>query len=364
MSHVFVIAEAGVNHNGDIEKAKLLVEEAARCGADVVKFQTYKTENLVTANAPKADYQKNDEEGPKATTSQFEMLKQLELKEEDHFILKEHCQKHKIEFMSSAFDLESLDFLVNKVGVERLKVPSGEITNGPLLFEMAKFNLPIILSSGVSTLTDIAEALAVLSLARAGKVPGEDEIQKAVAEKLYQSAFKEGLTLLHCTSEYPTPYSDVNLRAMETIGRHFELPVGLSDHSAGVNVPIMAATLGAVCIEKHFTLDKELPGPDHKASLNPNELDAMIQGIRQAEMAIGHGKKEVADSEAKNKGIVRKSLVAARSIEAGEVFSQENLTVKRPGGGCSPMAYWNLLGKVAQSNYQSDQLISAAEMEK
>ncbi len=329
---VFVIAEAGVNHNGDMELAIRLIDAAISAGADAVKFQSFKAKRLVTEKASKADYQKKLTD---ASESQFEMIRKLELSETQQKKLFEYCRKHGIQFLSSAFDDESARFL-NDLGLAIFKIPSGEITNLPYLRLIGSFNKQVILSTGMATLGEIEAALDVL--VRAGTK-------------------RENITLLHCTSEYPAPFDEVNLRAMQTLREAFKLTVGYSDHTKGIEIPIAAAALGATVIEKHFTLDRNLPGPDHKASLEPPELNAMVEAIRNIERALGDGLKKPSPSELKNRDVVRKSIVARKPIKAGEMFTEENLTVKRPGTGISPMLWNEILGKRAPRNFDQDELI-------
>lgn len=352
----FIIAEAGVNHNGSMDMAKDLIHAARDAGADAVKFQSFRASHLVSKTAPKADYQK---ENTGTTESQFEMLKKLELSPEDHHLLIEECRKCKIDFLSTPFDTEGAKILVRDYGLKKLKIPSGEITNAPMLFEVGRLGVPVILSTGMSTLEDIRQALGVYALG----VEGDSaKLKSADFDMVWDNAKSQGLlkdkiSLLHCTTEYPTPYSDVNLRAMDLMRREFELEIGLSDHSAGIMVPVAAVARGATIIEKHFTMDRSLPGPDHKASLEPKELIAMVEAIRATEQALGKEQKEPAPSEKKNMAIARKSLVAARAITKGELFNEENLTIKRPGDGVSPFRYWDLLGRSADRDYAEEELI-------
>lgn len=332
MNRVFIIAEAGVNHNGSIETAKKLVDEAVLAGADAVKFQTFKAENLVCKNAQKAEYQM---ETTDQKETQFDMLKKLELSPDMHEQLIDYCEQRNIVFLSTPFDVASLHFLV-QCGVPFIKIPSGELTNYPYLREVGKTGKRVILSTGMSTLQEVKDAVKVL------KGNGSKEI-----------------TILHCNTEYPTPYDDVNLKAMLTLRDELDLSVGYSDHTQGIEIPIAAAALGATVIEKHFTLDRNMEGPDHRASLEPDELRAMVRAIRHIESALGDGKKEPSDSEKKNIGIVRKSIVARCDIKQGEVFTEENLTTKRPGTGISPM-YWNeIIGRKAKRSFYKDELIEA-----
>ena len=312
MEKVFIIAEAGVNHNGSIELAKKLIDRAAEAGADAVKFQSFKAKNLVTKTAKKAEYQ---ETTTGIAENQFQMIKKLELDYEKHGELMNYCQEKGIMFLSSPFDLESID-LLHKLELEIFKIPSGEITNLPYLRKIGKLKKKVILSTGMSTLGDIEQALEIL------RENGTDDI-----------------TVLHCNTEYPTPMKDVNLNAMKTIRDAFKVEVGYSDHTLGIEIPIAAVALGATIIEKHFTLDKTMEGPDHRASLEPNELKAMVTAIRNIENAMGDGVKKLTESESKNIKIARKSIVASQNIKKGEVFTEENLTVKRPGDGISPMIW-------------------------
>lgn len=332
MSKTLIIAEAGVNHNGSIDMAKRLIEVAAEAGVDYVKFQTFKSEKLVSRHATKADYQKANTGGE---DSQLKMLQQLELSRHDHFLLIEHCKKCGIKFLSTAFDLESIEFL-HSLNLDLWKIPSGEITNLPYLRSIAQKGGRVIMSTGMCDLSDIEAALKVLT---SNGTP------------------EENITLLHCNTEYPTPWNDVNLRAMHDIAKRFNIPVGYSDHTRGIEVPIAAVALGATVIEKHFTLDNNLPGPDHKASLKPHQLKAMVDAIRHIECALGSGAKQISESERKNIAIARKSIVAACHIKKGEILTEKNITVKRPGGGISPMQWDNIVGTYATKDFSTDELI-------
>jgi len=341
-----VIAEAGVNHNGSSEMAFLLVDAAVEAGADAVKFQTFKAENLVTKSADKAEYQK-------ATTgvgeSQYEMLKRLELSYEMHHQLIEYCKKKGIEFLSTAFDTDSLRFLVDDLGLTTLKIPSGEITNGPLLLEYAQTGCDLILSTGMATLGEVEEALGVIAFGLLSGKNSHIKICRAAFQQAYfseqgQACLKEKVTVLHCTTEYPAPAKEINLNAMLTMHQAFGLKTGYSDHSEGITVPIAASAMGATLIEKHFTLDKALPGPDHKASLEPDELKQMVTAIRMVEQVMGNGVKGPMSSEIKNREVARKSLVATEEVLEGDEFTVRNLAIKRPGRGLSPMQYWDVLG--------------------
>ncbi len=330
--HTLIIAEAGVNHNGDPDLAKRLIDAAAHAGTDLVKFQTFSADRLVTASAAKADYQTRTTD---AAESQHAMIRRLELSRPVHETLIAHCRERGIGFFSTAFDIQSLELLA-ELGLERVKIPSGEITNLPYLRHVGGFGKPLILSTGMATLGEIEAAIAVLETA---------------------GAPRERITVLHCNTEYPTPMQDVNLRAMLAIRDAFGVAVGYSDHTAGIEVPIAAVALGATVIEKHLTLDRNLPGPDHKASLEPGEFAAMVRAIRNIELALGDGIKRPSPSEAKNKPIARKSIVAAIPIRAGETFTVDNLAVKRPGTGLSPMRWDELVGLRATRNFDKDELI-------
>lgn len=327
-----IIAEAGVNHNGDLEIARKLIDVAAASGADMVKFQTFSADRLVTASARKAEYQLL---ATNAVESQQDMIRKLELTPEMHVALIAHCKMRGIEFFSSGFDIESVDLLMS-LGLDRFKIPSGEITNLPYLRHVGRTGKPVILSTGMANLGEIEAALQTLE--QAGTPRGR-------------------ITVLHCNTEYPTPMSDVNLRAMIAIRDAFGIAVGYSDHTSGAEVSIAAVALGATIIEKHFTLDRNMPGPDHKASLEPDELKAMIKAIRNVEQALGDGIKRPSASEAKNMQVARKSIVAARAIRAGELYSKENIAIKRPGTGLSPMQWDGVLGRKASRDFATDELI-------
>jgi N,N'-diacetyllegionaminate synthase len=329
---VLIIAEAGVNHNGDMQMARQLIDAAAEAGADLVKFQTFRADRLVTTTARKAAYQMAT---TAAEESQHEMIRRLELTDAMHDELIAHCHQRKIEFFSTAFDLESLDYLMG-LGMPRIKVPSGEITNLPYLRKVGGFGKEVILSTGMSNLGEIEAAI--------------DALEKA-------GTSRERIIVLHCNTEYPVPMPEVNLRAMRSIGEAFGVKVGFSDHTEGIEIAIAAVALGATVIEKHFTLDRSLPGPDHQASLEPGELKAMISAIRNVEMALGDGIKRPTLSESRNRPVARKSLVASVAIKQGEVFSVENLAVKRPGNGISPMRWDEVLGREAPRNFAADELI-------
>lgn len=353
---VYIIAEAGVNHNGSVSLAKKLVDVAQKAGADAVKFQSFSADNLATAETPQAAYQKKNRA---YGSSQLEMLRRLELDENAHRQLYSYCHKRGLEFLSTPFDTENLERLI-KIGIRKLKISSGEITNGPLLFSAAQTGLPIILSTGMSDLDEIQAALGVLAfgyVARSSRRISMKAFTRAFRSRAGQAALRSNVTLLHCTSEYPAPMSDVNLLAMDTLSDHFGVRVGLSDHTQGISASIAAAARGAAVIEKHFTLDRSLPGPDHKASLEPDELAELVRAVRDVEKALGDGRKRAAPSEIKNIPFARRSLVAAVPIKKGDLFSRCNLAAKRAGKGLSPMRYWDLLGRVSTRNYSKDQKV-------
>jgi N-acetylneuraminate synthase len=353
----FIIAEAGVNHNGSLDRALALVDVAAAAGADAVKFQTFRAELLVTAAAPKADYQTRN---TGADGNQLAMLKALELSATDHEALVTACRSRGIEFMSTAFEADSARFLIDTLNVKRLKVASGEITNGPLLLQLARSHKPLILSTGMSTLAEVREALGVIAFGYVmppDAPPSPRAFRDAFKSASGKAALNDKVTILHCTSEYPASPETINLTAMVTMARTFALPVGLSDHSEGIAVSVAAVGLGATVIEKHFTLDKALPGPDHTASLSPDELHALVAAVRTVEQARGAGAKEPSAAELKTRTVARKSLVALTTIAAGDAFTPANLGVKRPGGGVAPMAYWSYLGRTAARAYAADELI-------
>jgi N-acetylneuraminate synthase len=353
---ICVIAEAGVNHNGSIDLAEELIRTAAEAGADIVKFQTFKASKLTTPSAIKAQYQTRNHG---ASGSQQDMLRKLELSEKDHFKLMDSCERQGIEFLSTPFDDESLEFLTSHRLIKRIKVPSGEITNLPFLLKLSRSGLPIILSSGMATLGEIESALMCIAfgMLHSSGIPDRDALIRAFVSNAGQDALRSNVTLLHCTTEYPAPFEEVNLRVLQSLRSAFPVQVGYSDHTEGIAIPMAAVALGSVVIEKHFTLDKSMDGPDHKASLAPEELVAMIQGIRHIEASLGTSIKFPSESELKNRSVARKSLVAAHPIERGTVFTAENLTCKRPGSGIPAQEYWNLLGKRASRSFQTDELI-------
>lgn len=330
MKHVTIIAEAGVNHNGDIDLAKKMIDVAKRAGVDYIKFQTFKPEKLASRFAVKAEYQK---ENTGTDESQVEMLKKLTLSEKEYRELADYAQNNNIGFISTPFESDSLEFL-KSIDMDFWKLPSGEVTNYPFLVEIAKTGMPVVMSTGMCDLKEISDAISIL-----------------------RNNGANSISLLHCNTQYPTPFEDVNLHVMETLRREFNVEVGYSDHTRGIEVPIAAVAMGATIIEKHFTLDKNMEGPDHKASLEPDELAAMVKAIRNIECALGLNVKEPTKSEIANRAVARKSIVAKCSIKAGDSFSVDNLTTKRPGNGVSPMKWNELVGKKANRDYSEDELI-------
>jgi N-acetylneuraminate synthase len=353
----FVVAEAGVNHNGSLDLALQLVDVAAEAGADAVKFQTFVAERVIAASAPKAAYQ---QQTTSPGESQLEMVRKLELKPEFHHRLAEHCSTRGITFISTPFDEGSARFLVDEIHVPLLKIPSGEVTNAPLLLAFARLRRPMVLSTGMSTLAEVEMALGVLAfgLLESQERPSLDTFRDTFASTAGQKALADMVVLLHCTSEYPAAYVEANLRVIETMRAAFALPVGLSDHTPGTAVAIAAVARGAVVVEKHFTLDRAMPGPDHQASLEPAELKSMVAGIRAVEAALGAPVKVPATAEYGNRTVVRRGLVAARAIAKGEMFDADNVIAKRPAVGASPMRYWDLLGRTAHRAYAKDDPIS------
>lgn len=352
---VFIIAEAGVNHNGSLELARQLVDVAADAGADAVKFQTFKADKLTTRYAPKADYQvANTREGG----SQLEMLRALELTPEDHQLLIQHCKVRNIGFMSTAFDSESLALLAS-LGMPAIKIPSGDITCGPLLLQAARLRQNMILSTGMSSLAEVERALGIIAFGLLDDTDphGQEVFDAAYCSEAGHEALLEKVTVLHCVTQYPTPYYDVNLRAMDTLSAAFGLPVGYSDHTLGIEVSIAAVARGASVIEKHFTLDRTLPGPDHVASLEPAELKQMVIAIRNVEQALGSNRKQPSAQEITNRTVARRSVVAAHDIKKGEILTHAVLTSKRPGTGISPIDIWSLVGHPARRDYRADEMI-------
>ncbi len=357
MSKTYIIAEAGVNHNGSLDLARKLIDVAAEAGADAVKFQTFRADALTTRAAPKATYQR---ETTDAAESQYAMLKALELDESDHEALVAHCQERGIQFLSTPFDTESLALLVDRFDIPRVKVPSGEITNGPLVLAAARTGRPVILSTGMSTLGEVEQALGALAFgytAERSASPGFEAFADAYASDEGQEALRTRVTVLHCTTAYPTPLAEVNLRAMDTIHGAFGVAVGYSDHTVGIVIPIAAVARGATLIEKHFTTDRSLPGPDHRASLEPGELAEMVRSIREVEASLGYAIKAPTSAELENRPVGRKSLTAAVPIAEGEEFTPQNVTAQRPGTGISPMHYWEYLGANAGRTYKTGEAL-------
>jgi N-acetylneuraminate synthase len=355
---VFVIAEAGVNHDGLLDRAVALVDAAANAGADAVKFQTFKAETLVAADAPKAAYQVLN---TGADDGQFAMLKKLELRPEDHLTLLNHCQVRKIGFLSTPFDSDSLTFLTAQLGLGVIKLGSGEITNAPLLLAAGRQAKHVILSTGMSDLHEVEDALGVLAFAMtapANAAPGIAAFKAAFASKEGKKALQSRATLLHCTTEYPANPAEANLKAIPAMAERFNLRIGFSDHTPGIAVSLGAVALGAVVIEKHLTLDRNLPGPDHKASLEPAEFKALVEGIRQVEPAIGDGEKRCMPSETANRLVARKSLAALKPIALGEAYSEANMGPLRPGDGLSPLQYWDMLGTRAPRDLKAGERLS------
>ena len=355
----FIIAEAGVNHNGDLHLAKQLVNAAADAGADAVKFQTFRAEQVVSRHAPKAEYQTRVTD---QAESQFDMIRKLELSEAAHDELITHANMRGITFLSTPFDLPSLHLLTKRFGLQTIKIPSGEITNAPFLLAIARAATRVIMSTGMSTLAEVEAALGVLAygfVGPAAAIPRSGEFEQAFGSDAGQEALRNRVTLLHCTTEYPAPFGEVNLRAMDTMAEAFGLPVGYSDHTMGIHISLVAVARGARVIEKHLTIDRALTGPDHKASLEPEEWRQLVRQIREVELALGRGLKYPTLSERKNRAVARKSLVAARAVRAGELFTEDNLTSKRPGTGISPFAYWQTLGQAAGRDYNPDEALDA-----
>jgi N-acetylneuraminate synthase len=351
----FLIAEAGVNHNGSIELAKKLIDAAVMAGADAVKFQSFVASSIVTAGASKAEYQITNT-GSKE--SQLEMLKKLELSHSQQRELHQYCQRSGIQFLSTPFDTASLNFLTADLGLETIKVGSGELTNAPFLFEVARLAKNIILSTGMSTIDEVADALGVIAFVMTdSKNPSVSSFKSALASSEGRKAVTSKVTLLHCTTDYPTVPSDVNLQAMSTLREKFDCQVGFSDHSVGIHLAVAAVAMGATVIEKHLTIDRDLPGPDHKASLEPSEFKNLVDQVRDLENAFGDGIKRPTEVELKNKKIARRSLVALKAIKTGDVFTSENVSIKRPGTGRSPFEYWSLLGTKATSDIAENEVI-------
>jgi N-acetylneuraminate synthase len=355
MHNVYVIAEAGVNHNGKLELARQLIDHAADAGVDAVKFQTFDAKNLATRSAPKASYQ---QETTDAAESQLEMLRKLELPREWHWELRERARSRGIEFLSSAFDISSLAFL-EELDMPFYKVPSGELTNGPLLWKFAKQGRPLVVSTGMATISEVEQALAVIAHAFNALKEPEDitDVWRGWSEPTWRASLQGRVTLLHCTSQYPTPMDECNLQAMDTL-RVFGLPVGYSDHTEGILIPAAAVARGAVLIEKHFTLDRKMPGPDHRASLEPAELAQMVKQIRDLQLALGDGNKCPQPSEWNTRQAARQYVVAARDIAAGAIISRDDLTTTRSGGGLPATELWGLIGRPAAHIYTAGESIT------
>lgn len=352
----YIIAEAGVNHNGSLEMAKELIKVAKDAGADAVKFQTFRAESLVTKEAMQADYQI---ENLGEATSQYEMLKKLELSFEEFISLKNYCDEIGIEFLSTPFDHDSVDFLIDELQMQTVKIPSGELTNSPFIHYIATKQRKIIISTGMATVDEIHEALAFIAygLAKPKADVSIESVYSFYETKGAKDILEKFVTVLHCTTEYPAPVETINLKAINQLSEELSLPIGFSDHSQGITIPIAAISMGATVIEKHFTLNRTLPGPDHVASLEPPELVAMVDGIRQVERALGSGLKQPTVNELKNRVAARKSIVASVDIKQGELLKKTNITTKRPGNGISPSKYWSLLGEKANKSYQMDEQI-------
>ena len=355
---VTIIAEVGVNHNGSVAMAEEMIAVAASAGADVVKFQTFKPELVISRHAQKAEYQKSS---TGTAESQLEMVRKYELDDDAHRRLVEKCKKEGVEFLSTPFDIPSLELLLS-LGVSRFKIPSGEITNAPLLYCAAQSGLPVILSTGMSTLEEVQVALGILALGYMDSQNKQAKRSLAAAERIYreqegQQQLRNKVSLLHCTTQYPTPLEDVNLYCMDTLRNAFGLPVGYSDHTEGIIASVAAAARGAAIIEKHFTLDRSLPGPDQRASINPDELRELVSSVRAVEKLLGSGEKKVTPPEFLNRDVARKSLTSLCAIKKGDSFTVENLGTKRPGAGISALHYWEYLGKTADRDYAEDERI-------
>ncbi|MCF8067735.1 MAG: N-acetylneuraminate synthase [Desulfobacterales bacterium] len=354
-NHVFIIAEAGVNHNGSVALAKKLIDIAAEAGADAIKFQTYKTEELLSKNAPKAAYQNKN---TPLNESQFEMLKNYELDSKAHYELFKYSQRKKISFISSPFDNESID-LLSQIGVDFIKIASGEIINAPLLLKASRTHIPIILSTGMATLGEIESALSIIAFGRIheSSYPTGTSLVNTYHSSDAQNILKENVSILHCTTDYPASFEHTNLHTIRSLSDTFGLKTGFSDHTKGIAISIAAVACGARIIEKHITTDKTLPGPDHSASIEPNDLKNMVLSIRQVEKSLGSIQKQISTPELTNRLIVRKSIMASRKIKKGDIFTDKNLLIKRPGNGISPLKYWDLIGKTSSKSYNVDDLI-------
>lgn len=353
----YIVAEAGVNHNGDVALARQLIDIAASAGADAVKFQTFRSESVISRHAPKAEYQTRS---TGASESQLEMVRKLELSDADHDLIVEHAKSAGVTFLSTPFDVPSLRLLTERYGLRTIKIASGEITNVSFLLAVARASERMILSTGMSTLGEVETALSVLafgSCADHGATPSPGAFERAFASDAGQQALRDRVTLLHCTTEYPAPFAEVNLRAMDTLAASFALPVGYSDHTPGIHISLAAVARGARIIEKHFTLDHDLPGPDHKASLEPNALRELVRQTREIERALGDGIKRPSASEWKNRDVARRSIVASRPIDAGELYTEDNLTSKRPGTGVPASRWYEVIGGISPRKFDPDELI-------
>ena len=364
MSKTFIIAEAGVNHNGCIKRALKMIDVASDLGVDAIKFQSFLADEMVTKNVEKANYQT---EGTGLKENQYQMIKSLELSLSMHEKLIKRCELKKIKFLSTPFDEKSLEILIKNFGLKTIKISSGDITNAPFLIKVGRLAEEIILSTGMSQIKDVRNALGAIAFGILNKNKEPEnmkQIVKTFNQLKSQNFLKERIKLLHCTSEYPAPYKDINLRAITTLKKKFNLQVGYSDHTLGIHIAIAAVAMGATVIEKHFTLDRKLKGPDHNSSIEPKELEFLVKNIRETEISLGSSKKFITSSEIKNVNIVRKFVVASKTINIGEIFSEENLKVKRSGKGLSPFLYWKIIGKKSKNNYKKDDIISEIKLRK
>ena len=357
-SKTYIIAEAGVNHNGKFHLAKKLIDIAKKSGADAVKFQIFKSEDVVTPSAVKAKYQYIN---TGINETQLAMIKKLELNKTDFIKLKKYADNLNLDFLITAFDSGSLNFIIDKLKVKRLKIPSGEITNGPFILEHARYGLDIILSTGMANISEISKAISIIAFGYLNKnnkkIPSSEDLYNSLKSTEGKNLLKKKVTILHCTTEYPAPASELNLNAINEMRRRLNLQIGYSDHSNGLIAAIAAVALDVRILEKHFTISKNMRGPDHKASLSPRELFIFVKNIREAEIMMGNGLKTPSISEIKNMNIARKSIVALRNIKKGERFSPKNIGCKRPGNGITPMKYWNLINKKSKKNFLKDELI-------
>ena len=358
MNQVYIIAEVGVNHNGRLDLAMKLIDVAKDCGADAVKFQTFRAESLVTAYAEKADYQKANDS---SSSNQLEMLKKLEISFQDHFKLKEYCEKKQIEFLSSAFDFECLKFLIHELKLQTIKVPSGETANYPFIYELAKAQVKAIVSTGMFEMDEIKTALAVMAKGYRGQEMDIRSVHQMSIDEI-STTLKDKISLLHCTTSYPCTAEDANIKVVETFKNTFKVPVGFSDHTEDFVAAMAAVSLGACVIEKHITLDTSMEGPDHKASMDPQQFKQYVELIRETEKVLGNGVKKPTAVELQNRVFARKSIVAKQPIRAGERFSEQNIDMKRPGNGMSPLNYWDILGKIAKRDFKKDEMILSKDV--